>query len=131
MANQYESKILFGNTTYWKFYRDSTPQTFMNAFEEFKSTVELPHINRLIVDVEMGNAWDKATQDLWIQTGKLADASGIKKWGVRTIDILKRPTINYLIKGAGEPRNYECKVSQDLNEIYEWVQTPTADEVEA
>ena len=69
----------------------------------------------------MKNAWDEHIQNIWLQTGAVADQSGIVKWGIVTPEGNKGLTISYLVKGGKEgKRSYDHFISQSEDEVLEW-----------
>ncbi|MEP1096734.1 MAG: hypothetical protein ABJG78_16575 [Cyclobacteriaceae bacterium] len=118
----YESKIVKNQIAYWKFLKGSTPETFMDAFEEFNTMITNPKISSLLVNVEMDNAWGREIQDIWIKTGDVLDQTNIKKWAVVTKEVAKELTIKHLIKGAGKvTRSYDHFVGKSENEAIKWL----------
>ncbi len=122
MSEHAESKIIDGNIAYFLFKKEAGPDTFTEIFPDFQQKVADPKIDRMIVDVQMDNAWGKSIQELWLQTGKTANDAGIKRWGVVTAEPKKQMTIEFLIKGGKEGgRDYETYVAQSLDEVLEWI----------
>ncbi len=122
-SNQhYESKVIQDKIAYWKFLKDATAETFMNAFVEFNSMITNPNINFLLVNVEMENAWGKEIQDLWIKTGNVLDQNSVAKWAVVTQEFSKELTIKHLIKGGGTAtRSYDHLVAKTEEEAINWL----------
>lgn len=123
MSQFAESKIIDGKIAYFRFNKGAGPETFQETFPDFQAKVNSPAVDRMIVDVQMDDAWDKSIQDTWLQTGKVAADAGITRWGVVTAEPAKRMTIEFLIKGGKERnRPYDTFVSEDLDEVLEWIQ---------
>ncbi len=117
-----EIKELDGGVAYFKFLQGATGQTFQNIFTEFQNLVSKPNVTKMIVDVEMKDAWGKDIQEVWLQTGSAADAAGIKRWGVVTAETSKTMTISFLIKGGKERnRSYETYVGSSLDDVVAWI----------
>ena len=124
MSDLTESKIMDGNIAYFKFNKGAGPEDFQRIFPDFKAKVEDPKVDKMIVDVQMDDAWGKDVQETWLQTGATADQAGIKRWGVVTVEPSKKMTIQYLIKGGKERnRSYDTFVSQDLDEVLKWIRS--------
>ncbi|OLS23607.1 MAG: hypothetical protein HeimC3_08600 [Candidatus Heimdallarchaeota archaeon LC_3] len=123
-SKSYESEIISNGSksiAYWKFKENSTPQTFQDAFVEFNESVHKPEVSRLVVNVEMKNAWNQEVQSLWLKTGELADEAGIEKWGIVTPNATKKLTIQYLIKGGRNgSRKYSHLISTSESEVIDW-----------
>lgn len=118
----YLSKTIDGNIAYWKFLKNATAESFKDAFEEFLALVSMKHINRLIVAVEMNDAWEPKIKDLWIKTGEVANQNGIKKWGVVTESHIKKLSVSFLMKGANQAtRDYEHYVSDSEEDVLDWI----------
>ncbi len=124
MADATESKIMDGNIAYFRFNKGATAEDFQKIFPDFQAKVQDPKVDKMIVDVQMDDAWGRDIQDIWLQTGKAADDAGIKRWGVVTAEPSKEMTINYLIKGGKERnRSYSTHVSESLDNVLEWIRT--------
>lgn len=122
MSELAESKTIDDNVAYFRFNSGATAETFQEIFPEFKAKVSDPKIDKMIVDVQMDDAWGKDIQSVWLQTGEVADQAGIKRWGVVTVEPSKKMTIQYLIKGGKERnRSYDTFVSDSLDEVRNWI----------
>ena len=118
VAHDYESRIIDNKIAYWKFKESSTPETFQKAFEEFNEMVHSPQVTRLVVCVEMKNAWGMDIQDIWLKTGEIADMAGIKKWGIISPSLIKKYVIRFLVKGGKDgTRKYQYLISDNEEEI--------------
>jgi hypothetical protein len=124
MSQFAESKIIDGKIAYFRFNKGAGPETFAEIFPDFQAKVNSPAVDRMIVDVQMGDAWGKDIQDTWLQTGKVADAAGITRWGVVTAEPSKRMTIEFLVKGGKErDRTYDAFVSDSLDDVLAWIRS--------
>lgn len=124
MSDLTESKIMDGSIAYFKFNKGAGAEDFQQLFPDFQAKVQDPKVDKMIVDVEMEDAWGKSIQDIWLQTGKVADDAGIKRWGVVTAESGKMMTINFLVKGGKERnRSYETYVSEDLDDVLKWIRS--------
>ena len=124
MSDLTESKIMDGNIAYFKFNKGAGADDFQQLFPDFQAKVQDPSVDKMIVDVQMEDAWGKSIQDIWLQTGKVADDAGINRWGVVTAEPGKTMTINFLIKGGKErDRSYETYVSEDLDDVLKWIRS--------
>jgi uncharacterized protein YcnI len=122
MADMTESKIIDGNIAYFRFNKGATAEDFKTLFPDFQAKVQDPKVDKMIVDVQMDDAWGRSIQDIWLQTGQVADEAGIKRWAVVTAEPSKEMTINYLIKGGKERnRSYETHVSESLDKVLAWI----------
>ncbi|NBB90361.1 MAG: hypothetical protein GVY23_04030 [Spirochaetes bacterium] len=124
MSDLTESKIMDGNIAYFKFNKGAGAEDFQQLFPDFQTKVQDPSVDKMIVDVQMDDAWNKSIQEIWLQTGKVADDAGIKRWGVVTAEPGKTMTINFLIKGGKERnRSYETYVSENLDDVLKWIRS--------
>ena len=124
MSDLTESKIMDENIAYFKFNKGAGADDFQQLFPDFQAKVQDPSVDKMIVDVQMEDAWGKSIQDIWLQTGKVADDAGVKRWGVVTAESGKTMTINFLIKGGKERnRSYETYVSEDLDDVLKWIRS--------
>lgn len=124
MSGLTESKIMDGNIAYFRFNKGAGPQDFQEIFPDFQAKVNDPNVDRMIVDVQMDDAWGRDVQDIWLQTGEVAEKAGIHRWGVVTAEPSKKMTIQFLIKGGKERnRSYETNVSDSLDEILQWIRS--------
>lgn len=124
MSERTESKIMEGNIAYFRFNKGAGPEDFQQIFPDFQAKVNDPNVDRMIVDVQMDDAWGRDVQDIWLQTGEVADKAGIRRWGVVTSEPSKKMTIQFLIKGGKERnRSYDTHVSDSLDEILQWVRS--------
>lgn len=124
MSDLTDSKIIDGNIAYFLFKKGAGPQDFQEIFPDFQAKVQDPKVDRMIVDVQMDDAWGKDIQQVWLQTGDVADQAGIKRWGVVTVEPSKKMTINHLIKGGRDrTRSYEGYVSDNLDDVLNWIKS--------
>lgn len=121
MEQQYESKIIDDHIAYWKFKIDATPTTFAEAFDEFNTMVRSPKISKLMVNVEMKNAWGRDIQEIWLKAGEIADTSGITKWTVVSQEKSKQLTIRHLVKGGGAKRQYSYYITDNESSGFDWL----------
>lgn len=124
MSKGYESKIIDGNISYWKFLEDASQESFAEAFVDFNKVIRQPEITGLIVVVEMKDPMGAMVQDLWLQTGTIADEAGIKKWGIVAPDDWKKIVLDYLARGGKDgQRSYEYFISSSEDEVIAWMKT--------
>lgn len=124
MAHSFEHQIINGNTSYWKFYKDATPETYQAAFNQFVRDIKKSGVNQLVVVVQQQSSWDQSIEHLWMETGKLADEHGILYWGIAAPDsAIWQMTMQRLANGGSfiKTRNYDLKICQDENEILSWL----------
>jgi len=118
----HQSRVLDGHIACWEFFETADADSFKAAFDEFYELIHRDHIDALVVDVKMKDAWGKDIQELWLKTGELADEAGIKRWGVVTPNLSKKITIRHLVKGGKEGnRSYAYLISDSLDEILTWI----------
>ena len=125
----YRSRVIDGCISHWTFGPSSTPETFSAAFAEFVDTVARPEITDLIVEMNTSDPAGKDVLDLWLETGRLAELHGIRKWGVVFPEqpLVKRMAIMYQVKGGDERnRSYLCRDAGDADTILEWCRDSSA-----
>lgn len=121
IKSTYDSRVISGVLAFWRFKQGANEQSFMAAFEEFIEMVNRPNITRLVVSVEMDDPWSRDIQHLWLKTGEIGDQAGLSKWGIYVPEHnCKRPTIRYLVSGAGNHRSYEYFIGSDEKEVVDW-----------
>jgi len=121
---KYESRLIpvsSGQIAYFNFPESSGQESFAVGLEELKKMIQNPSVKYLLVNVSINSAWNKEGQQVWVDTGVLAEEVGIKKWGVVSNEKAKQITIKYLINGAGGKRKYETLVTDNEKECLEWM----------
>lgn len=124
MPQPFEHRLLQGSTSYWKFLSNATPATYQAAFSRYVREVKKPQVTQLLVAVEEGSTWDPAIENLWRETAKLANAQGIRAWGIVTPASGNwQEAVERLAGGEslGQQRNYSLKISASEAEILEWL----------
>ena len=77
MSHLAESKIFEGNIASFRFNPGATAETFDEILPDFQSKVTSPKVDRMIVDVQMTDAWGRSIQEIWLRTGEVAEAADI------------------------------------------------------
>lgn len=124
MSDRMEHRTIDTDIAYFRFLKGAGATDFYTMFPEFQALVERPEIDKMVIDIQMNDAWGGEIQDIWLQTGEFAEGAGIKRWGVVTPESSKKMTIRHLIKG-GRARNraYETYVSDSLDEVLQWIRS--------
>ncbi len=120
---QFEHRVIGSDTGYFRFYQDATEDDYMGAFDAYMSIVSDPAITKLVVVNDKKGKWDETIENAWIQTGKMADQFGIKKWGVVTPDsAIREMTLKRVVKqGFTESPNYDFFLSRNEAEVLAWI----------
>ena len=122
MKKVHESKILDGHIAYFRFLKGNPLESYAQGLEEFKEMTQRPEVNTLMVVVEDDEAmFGEAMQQVWLDTGVLADNNGIEKWGVVVPNTAKQITIEYLVQGGADGiREYDHYVGDDEEDVLDW-----------
>ena len=120
---QFESRVIDRNIGYFRFYEGATQEDYQNAFEDYMKIVSDPKVTKLVVVNDKKGKWDQAIENIWIETGKMAERFGIKKWGVVTPDsAIREMTLKRVVKsGYTKNPNYDFFLSRNEFEVLDWI----------
>ncbi|TRX57718.1 hypothetical protein FNH22_15015 [Fulvivirga sp. M361] len=107
----HESELLENKVAYFKFLKGNPTSSYQHGLDEFMKMVTDNPVTALMVVVEDDDAmFGEEMQDIWLNTGVFAEQNGVKKWGVVVPSMTKELTIQYLIEGGEDVRNYETMI---------------------
>ena len=125
MSKNYESKIINGNISFWKFNQHTKEVDYEDAFESYVKTISMPNVKKLITIIEQKGDWNNTIETVWVKTAELAEEQNIEKWGIVTPDsIIWEMTLKRISQhgSATAKTNYEIKISKEEEEVLQWIQ---------
>lgn len=119
----YKNKILYPNIAYFKYSESSGQHSFQEGYEKHLETIKKPEVDAMLVIVlDPKKNWGAKGQAAWLETGRLAEKAGLKKWGAVCCDTRKNLILKYLMRGGDKAkRSYDSFVTTDETECLKWL----------
>ena len=121
---KYEHRIIDSNIGYFRFFEDACEEVYREAFDDYTKMVTDERITKLIVVNDRKGKWDQVIENTWVQTAKMAEQYGIKKWGIVTPDsAIREMTLKRVVKKGNYNNNpnYDFFLSRNESEVLDWI----------